>query len=118
MQPPRDAPHRLVRVSHQVIAEDSPDCAEHARNKFGGPVQAHLPFRYLRLASREAVLALDQGSLPCGELAGNPAEEHTLLLHVGQQSLCIGLRHIGGPTPSVDLSECCLRPAEPLCNSS
>ena len=111
------ATHRTASsgCSHQMIAEDLPDCAEHARNEFGGPLQTAPPVPLpAPRTHREAVLALDQGSLPCGELAGNPAEEHTLLLHVRQQSLCIGLRRIGGPTSSDCLSECCLRPAEPL----
>ena len=84
-------------------------------------MQAHLPFRYLRLASREAVLALDQGSLPCGELAGNlflPRSTRCCSASVSSRSAS-ACATCGGPTPSVGLSECCrLRPAEPLRNSS
>ncbi|MBC4018568.1 hypothetical protein [Siccirubricoccus deserti] len=118
MEATRDAPHRLIRVLYQVIAEDLPGCAEHARNELGGPPQAALLCGGLLCTHPEAVLALAQGSLPRGELAGSPAEEHSLALHFSQQPLCIGLRRIGGPTSSVGLSECCLRPAEPLCHSS
>jgi hypothetical protein len=58
MQPTRSAPHCLIRVFHQVIAEDLPGCAEHTRNEFGGPTQAVFLSSDLLCTHREEVLAL------------------------------------------------------------
>ena len=114
MQPTRDPPHSLIRVFHQVFAEDLPGCAEYARNEPGGSPQAHLLFHGLLLAHREAVLAPGQRSLPRGEFLGSPAEERSLTLRFGQQPSRLGLRNPGGPIPLISLRERRLRPAEPL----